>query len=175
MGAITDVVKRYAPASYRALCAVTNSYYSLSDLQALADFVQFRLYNTVADVDDEATVWNLNERQLLGALTTLQFIPAAIDYWGDQVSSFSGNTGSRNESESYFDRREELWKLFEKLQDEVKDLAGDLGVGLDRASLPQVSYGDNGREILITSDPYDFGRQYRTPGYYWELYPWNVS
>lgn len=156
MGAITDVVKRYVPASYRALCAVTNSYYSLTELQALADFVQFRLFNTVAGANAEASVWSdYKKRQLLGIITTLNFIPAAIEYWGDQSVAQQGTRG-QGEDASYWDRREGLWKLFEILTKEAEELADDIGVTTRPAHLPAISYGDNGRGILVTPDPFTF-------------------
>lgn len=177
MGSVTDVVRRYAPASYHALCGITNEYYSLSDLQSLADFVQFRLFSTVPGSSEEEDTWTIEENQLLGMLTTLQFIPAAVDFWGDQLSSEGGNSGAANTSVSYFDRREELWKLFDKLQKEAEALAIDLGVPAFtvKASVPKVSYGDNGRRILRTPDPGRFPRVGRDrTGYqftwdeYWE-------
>lgn len=154
MGKITDVVRKYVPASYQALCGVTNDFYSLSLLQDLAEFVEFRLYATVADQEDEATVWNPKERELLGILTTLQFIPAAVDYWGNVVASQAAS--GVNENQAYFDRRTDLWKIFAQLQDEALELSTELGIFSKTIHLPNVSYGDNGRGILVTNDPEDF-------------------
>jgi hypothetical protein len=159
VGKITDVVRQHAPASYRALCSLTNEYYSLEILQDLAEFVQFRLYATIADQEDEATVYNPKERELLGILTTLQFIPAAVDYWGDQLASQQAS--GVNESQAYFDRRTDLWKVFDKLQDQATELSSELGIFSKVAHLPAVSYGDNGRNILITEDPEGFPRAFR--------------
>lgn len=153
MGAVTDVVRRHVPASYRALISVTNSYYSATDLQLLAEFVQYRLFATVPGATQEAAVWTDRKKlELLGILTTLQFIPAAIDYWGDQIAS-QALTGT-SESNAWFDRREELWNVYDKLVAEANALAGEVGVLSGLPSLmPKISYGDNGREILITPDP----------------------
>jgi len=157
MGAITDIVKRYVPASYKALVGATNTYdYNISDLQGLANYVQYRLFSTIPDSSNEAVVWNPNELELLGMLTTLEFIPAAIDYWGDQLESQT--TTGTNEDVGYFDRRPQLWNVFEKLSKSAEDLGTKLGVSLYavKAVVPKVSYGDNGRNILVTSDPEDF-------------------
>lgn len=153
MGAIANIVKQYVPASYAALVGATNSYYGPDELQALADFVQYRLFTTVADVADESTVYNPLQRQLLGVLTTLQFIPAAVDYWGDQLAATS--TIGTNESDTYFDHRADLWKLFDHLTLEANALGNQVGVNIyaARGVIPKVSYGDNGRGILITQDP----------------------
>ena len=156
MGAITNIVKQYVPASYAALVGATNSYYSLEDLQGLADFVKFRLYNTVVAEASEAAVYNVKEQRLLGVLTTLQFIPAAIDFWGDSLASTS--TTGTSESDSFFDHRPDLWRIFDRLTAEAQALGQEVGINIyaARGVVPKVSYGDNGRGILITSDPKDF-------------------
>jgi hypothetical protein len=172
MGAVTDVVKRYIPASYRAMVGTTNSYYSLSDLQDLADFVQYRLFSTVVGATNEATQYDLEHRELLGMLTAMQFIPAAIDYWSDQIQSES--TTGTHEVVSYFDKRDSLWKLFAQIQKDAQLLAIDLGVSIQqaRAVIPKISYGDNGRGVLITTDPAIFPRPRYGPFYY---IPWGTS
>jgi hypothetical protein len=170
MGSVTDIVKRYVPASYRALISVTNSYYGMTELQALADTIQFRLFSTVVGVTGEASSYTRTELDLLGTLTTLHFIPAAVDYWGDQLQTQA--TSGTNEDVSYFDRRPELWKVYDKLAEHAIDLGEETGVAIKKlkASTPAVTYGDNGRGILVTPDPalfpssYDNGRYtYTTP------------
>ena len=151
MGKITDVVKRNVPASYRAMCGVTNAYFSLDQLQDLSEFVQYRLFSTIVDVVDETTLYNPKERELLGTITTLNFIPAAVDYWGDKLASQTAQ--GVNESQAYFDRRPDLWKIFAELQEKSYELSAELGVFSKVANLPGVSYGDNDRGVLITEDP----------------------
>jgi hypothetical protein len=154
MGAVTDVVRRYVPASFKALVGATNSYdFGPSELQALANFTQFRLFSTIPGSDNEATVWNPNETELLGILTTLQFIPAAIDYWGDAIASQA--TSGTSEDVSFFDRRPELWRVYERLAAQAEELSALIGVSTTvvKAVVPRVSYGDNGRGILVTEDP----------------------
>lgn len=156
MGAIANIVKQYVPASYAALVGATNSYYGPEELQSLADFVKFRLYNTVVAEASEAVIYNPKEQRLLGILTTLQFIPAAVDYWSDTFASVATNPTS--ESVSYFDHRNDLWKIFDRLTAEAQALGPEVGVNIyaARAVVPRVSYGDNGRNVLITGDPQAF-------------------
>lgn len=168
MGEVTNVVHRRVPASYVAMVGATNSYYSLTLLQDLADFVKYRLFSTVVEEGDEGSTYNRKEVELLGILTTLQFIPAAVDYWGSQIASQgAGNVG---ENESFFDRRADLWKIFGQLQAEAAELSQELGLFYKAAKLPGVSYGDNGRDVLVTADPECFPPLHRkrtTYGPYW--------
>jgi hypothetical protein len=175
MGAVTDVVKRNVPASYRALVGVTNSYdYGIEELQALADFVQFKLFTTIPGSSNEASLWDANELELIGTLTTLQFIPAAIDFWGDALIS-EATTGT-NENVTYLDRRPELWRVYERLALKAQELSAVVGVNITtiKTMLPKVSYGDNGRNILITPDPMDFQPPYTTSSVE-DLVPWSYE
>lgn len=175
MGAVTDIVKRYVPASYRALVGATNSYdFSITELQGMADFVQYKLFSTVPGSANEATVWNPNELELNGVMTTLQFIPAAIDYWGNVLASES--TTGTNENVAYFDRRPDLWKIYEVLTRRASELSSVVGVNINtiRAVVPKVSYGDNGRGILLSPDPMDYPPEYETvaPD---DMIPWSYE
>jgi hypothetical protein len=180
MGIITDSVKRYVPASYHALVGITNSYdYTLDDLQTLAEFVQFRFYGTIAGITAESSVWNPLQSEFLGVVTTLEFIPAAVDYWGDQLASES--TSPTSESVSYFDRRADLWKVYDKLVIKAGQLGTELGISTTkiRGSVPSVSYGDNGRGVLLTPDPQDFPPAFvpnnSTDYISWESLGWNAG
>ncbi len=179
MGIIADAVRRYVPASYSALAGATNSYgYTLDDIQTLADFVQFRYFATVPGESSESSLWNPIQAEFLGIMTTLEFIPAAIDYWGDQIQSQA--TAPTDEDVTYFDRRPDLWKLYEKLVAKAESLAPEVGVatGKLRGFVPQVSYGDNGRGVLITPDPQRFPPAFRNrTGTYvdWESLEWNAG
>jgi hypothetical protein len=174
VGAVTDVVKRHVPASYRAMIDASNAYYGITQLQALADYVQFRLFATVPGAGNEAAVWSdLTKREFIGKVTTLQFIPAAVDFWGDQLDSESVQGPSENVS--YRDPRPDLWKLFEKLQAEVAELAPVVGVppvGL-RSPRPGVTYYDNGRGVFVTPSPLDVLPPYADPSVM-DLLPWGT-
>jgi hypothetical protein len=168
MGAITDIVQRYLPASYKALVGASNSYdFGITQLQSIADFVQYRLFSTVPGSTNEATVWNPTEKELIGTVTTMQFIPAAIDYWGDALAS--QNTSGTEEDVSFFDRRPELWRVYERLAAQAEELSSLVGVNLKtvKAIVPKVSYGDNGRSILLTEDPMDLSSSYPTSPISW--------
>lgn len=160
MGAVTDVVKSYVPGSYRAMVGVTNSYYGMTELQRLADYVKFRLFGSSVSAIAEATVYDPLLVNFLGKLTTLQFIPAAVDYWGDQL--IQETTTGTNESVVYPDRRRELWTVFDRIRAEVNseysEMAETYGFRIYGAQgvIPRVSYGDNGRGVLITHDPQDW-------------------
>jgi hypothetical protein len=169
MGGITDTVRRLVPGSYRAMIGPSEatSYYSLTDLQALADVVKFRLFATVVAAAAESTLYDPLLVNFLGKVTTLQFIPAAVDYWGDQLISES--TQGTAENVTYPDRRPELWNIFNRLWKEVQDDFDNLGpeYGFQiygaGALVPKVSYGDNGRGVLLTPDPMCFPRAYVDP------------
>lgn len=158
MGAVTQAVKRYLPATYNEMIVVptdTSRLFATTDLQALADYVKYRLFATVVTESDESIVFNPAQSQFLGKLTTLQFIPAAVDFWDSRLASLV-STGT-NEEVQYRDHRDGLLKLWEILSKEVKQDAQLFGYQLSRSGLlPAVSYGDNGRGILITPDPMDF-------------------
>src|ERR1043166_9275502 len=101
MGALTEVVRRNVPASYRAMIgpSESSSYYSLADLQTLVEYVELRLFATKADVTAEESVWTPLQLDFIGKVATVKFIPAAIDYWMDQQEQVQA-TGT-NETESF--------------------------------------------------------------------------
>lgn len=160
MGAVTDQVKRHVPGSYRAMVSTPNQYFGITDLQGVADYVKFRLFGTAVAPAAEASLYDPLLVNFLGKLTTLQFIPAAVDYWGDQLISES--TTGTSENVTYPDRREGLWKVFERLRAEVKEdynaMAETYGFKIygTGSSVPAVSYGDGGRGVLVTGDPQCF-------------------
>lgn len=164
MGSVTDIVKSLVPASYRAMVGTTNSYYDQTILQGAADYVKFKLFSTAvpsyAFVDEaaEASTYDPVLLRFIGKLTTLQFIPAAIDYWGDQLVSES--TQQPAEQVSY--QRADLWKLYDllhsQIEEEFDELAPIYGFKIYNVHgmIPRVSYGDNGRKVLLTPDPQDW-------------------
>jgi hypothetical protein len=159
------------------MCVATNPYYSIADVQGLADYVQFRLFATVAGATNEATRYDLRLQEFIGKLTTLQFIPAAVEYWGDQLLSQS--TTGTSEVVTYGDRRADLWKVFDRLQTQVQaewnSMAGTYGfqVLASRKLVPKVSYYDNGRGVLKTVDPQCFPPLFRS-GLTESLIPWGL-
>lgn len=157
MGAVAENVRRIVPASYNAILIAdtSNRLFSTVDLQALADYVKFRLFSTVVSETDETLYYSPEQNLFLGKLTTLQFIPAAIDYWDSQLSSLVA-TGT-GEVQNFRDHLNGLVKIWERLSQEVLIDAKTLGYSLRKAGLlPGISHGDNGRGLLITPDPQDF-------------------
>lgn len=137
-----------------------SDYYNLADLQSLADYVQFKLLATVAGATVEASVYSLLQLEFMGKVTTLKFIPAAIDYWLDQMESET-LTGS-NEQTQFPSRLAHLRDVYAKLAADVAEefpmIAEDCGFiirGL-KGALPAVSYGDGGRGVLLTPEPQDW-------------------
>lgn len=179
MGAITEVVRRYVPATYYEMLSATlyegsPRLFATSDLQALADYVKFRLFATVVTESEESTAFNPFERQFIGKLTTLQFIPAAIDYWDTRLAAKT--TTGTNEVIQFRDHRKGLINLFEVLSEEVKKDSDELGFTFKLGTLvPKVTYGDNGRGILITEDPSTFPEPFGTAPTWLDLLPWRVD
>jgi hypothetical protein len=129
---------------------------SAEDMQAIADYVKLRLLgDPVVPEEDEAETYDPRLCEFVGKLTTLRVIPAAIDYWGRQVISES--TTGTSEVMSFPERRDQLWKIFEQLQRQVAAEWDEVGIPLPGgpSALPRVSYGDNGRGVLITNDVYE--------------------
>jgi hypothetical protein len=143
-----------------------SAYYSLSELQAIADLVQFTFLATVAGVTEEVSVYDPLLLDFLGRAATLKFIPAAVDYWGDQL--LQQTTTGTNETENFPDRQPALLKLAAQLTKELADdflnLAETYHMSMPSMSrfIPSVSYGDNGRGVLLTPDPQEWPKQTRT-------------
>lgn len=158
MGDLTNVVKRYVPSSYRAMitrATENSSDYTIDDLQAIANYVQFRFLATIAGSTSEAAVYDPRLLEWLGKVTTVKFIPAAIDYWMDQQETVQ-TTGS-NETESFAARLGHLRELYAEMSadvaEEYLELIGIYPLQGKKGHVPLVSYDDNGRGILRTPDP----------------------
>lgn len=176
MGVVTNAVRRYVPATYNAMLIAPsdNRLFATSDLQALADYVKYRLFGTSVTESDESVFFNPYESQFLGKLTTLQFIPAAVDYWDSQLSSIVA-TGT-GEVANFRDHRDGLLKLWDILTKEVIKDAAILGFSLKRVGLvPAISYGDDGKGVLITPDPQTFPKQWSTQRSWFSSLPWAVD
>lgn len=159
MGALTEVVRRYVPASYKAMIgpSASTSFYSLSDLQTLVIYVQEKLFATHADVTAEASVWTPLQLEFIGKVATVKFIPAAIDYWMDQQEQVQ--TTGTNETESFPARLAHLREVQRELMEDVAAEAPWVLPSTEASTEPQVSYYDNGRGILDSPDPRAFPRQ----------------
>lgn len=175
MGAITEAVRRYVPSTFNAMliAPTDNRLFATGDLQALADYVKFKLFSTTINPEDEAMLFNPQEVQFLGKLTTIQFIPAAVDYWDGQLSSLVA-TGT-GEVQNFRDHRDGLLKLWDILTKEVLQEASIFGLTLKKIGLlPGVTYGDNGKKILITPDPEKFPKQFQAQPSWYRNLPWSM-
>ena len=149
--------------------------FSAADLQALADFVKIRILGSAGMVDeaDEATTYSDILITFLSKVTTVQFIPAAIDYWDSRLAS----EVVPGEVQQFRDHTAGLEALFKMLTDEIAEdwpiIAPGLGYG-KKAWIPKVSYGDGGRGILITPDPMDFP-PLDCVGTWVDFLPWKVD
>jgi hypothetical protein len=175
VGAIAEAVRRYVPATYNEMLIAPGAgerLFATSDLQALAHYVEYRLFATVISEADETVLFNPAQTQFLGKLTTLQFIPAAVDFWDSRLASVvSTGTG---EVVNYRDHRDGLLKLWEILNREVLQDARIFGFNLKKSGLlPRVTYGDNGREILVTPDPEKFPKRFQVQRPWLET-PWRT-
>ena len=176
MGAVTERVKAYVPSTYDAMIVNGDpTLFSATDLQALADFVKFRLFGTVVPEADEATQYGDILLTFLGKLTTLQYIPAAIDYWDSRLAS----EVVPGEVQQFRDHLSGLQALFKMLSDEVAAdwaiIGPALGYQSKKSRLPAVSSGDNGRGILVTPDPMKWQPLDATTPSYLDLLPWRVD
>lgn len=151
-------------------------YYNEGDVQALADYVTYRLFASTSHAGVDITPYDYRLQEFVGDLTVLQFIPAAIDFWGDQL--ISETTTGTSEVISYPDRVKGLQEIYDEISKRLaKDfpaMAQKYGFRILQASgnTPRVTYGDNGRDVLITSDPWDmeppFGSKIQTSALPWE-------
>lgn len=138
--------------------ATPTSVYTVSDVQALADSVKFRFMSTVVAATEEAMLYDLKLLDFLGKVTCLQFIPAAIDYWGDEL--ISETTTGTNEVVTFPDRVRGLQEIYDILKAQVAAdypiVSTTYGFKIPTQRAPKVTYGDNGRGVLLTSDPWTF-------------------
>ena len=161
MGALTNVVRRYVPASYRAMIGPSEAtaYYSLADLQALVEYVEERLFATHVDVAAEASLWTPMQIDFMGRVATVKFIPAAIDYWMDQQEQVT--TTGTNETEMFAARLAHLREVQRELLESIAQDAPYVLPQTLKSTEPAVSYYDNDLGTLLTNDPQQWPRAYR--------------
>jgi len=175
VGVITDAVRRYLPSTYNTMLIAPSDdrVFATGDLQALADFVKFKLFSTSVAENLEATTFNPYEAQFLGKLTTIQFIPAAVDYWDSQLANIVA-TGTA-EVVNFRDHRDGLLKLWDILSKEVLEDAAVLGFSLKKIGLlPGVSYGDGDKDVLLTPDPNCFPEPFKVTRSWVDDLPWKT-
>jgi hypothetical protein len=123
-------------------------------LTQVTNYIKFRLWATVVDASIEATTYDPVGQLYAGKLIALQIIPAAADYWSDQLTSET--TTGTNETISYPDRIASLWRIHARLLTEVKELSQEFDAvygrtAVRRLAMPTVSDSDI---PYVTVNPY---------------------
>lgn len=149
IGAVARAARREIPVAWDAL----RSYDAYGDLelQEKVEIVKLNVLGYVVAVADEA---NLDRRVLdyLGKLVAIEVIPAAIDYWTDQIVSQTAR-GS-NEVQTFPNRIQALERKLDFLQErveamylQIQDLVGsplrrlDTAPDVNTRGLPLVTPG----------------------------------
>jgi hypothetical protein len=123
-------------------------------LQLATDAVKWRQFGVVVDPLLELTLYNPMGCMILGKQVAVQVIPAGADYWSDQL--ISETTSGTNESVTYPDRINSLWKIHARLLSELKELQQEFDAifgrtAVRRMSMPTVSDSD---VPMVTPNPY---------------------
>lgn len=114
MGDIADRVRDYIPATYSALAS--SAAFGQSALDRVLETTKFRLFGTAINATLEASTYNPFALDYAAKVATLRIIPAGADYWADQLQSESTN----EQTISYPDRINSLWKIHERLLTEMR-------------------------------------------------------
>lgn len=155
-GAIALRARAQLPATWDALGR--SSQYGPAFLDAAVEFVKFQVNGTILDQSQELSSYNPMLQTYMGKLVALQVIPAGIDYWADQP--ITENLTGTNESVTWVDRRDGLYRLYTTLSNEVQELASQVEVELGRkimrrAATPTVTRPGG----YVTPDPALFQQQ----------------
>lgn len=170
MGEIANRVRDLIPATYDALSRAT--YFGSTSIDRIVETTKYRLFGTVVNATLEATLYNPFSLDYAAKVATLRIIPAGADFWSDQLQQESTN----EQSISYPDRGQSLWRIHERLLVEVRmdeSAFERLHPPVIRGSakaLPKVSTEGE----FMTPDPDDWGSgstgaNFGNP----ELSPWN--
>jgi hypothetical protein len=149
---ITDRIREYIPATYEALARA--SYFGQAGFERVAGTIKYRLFATTVMPDMEPTVYDTFSLDFAAKVATLRIIPAAADYWSDQLTG----EVAREETINYPDRISSLWRIHERLLVEIKQDQAYFeqihSTALRRAAVyPRV----NTIDALLTPDPQEFG------------------
>lgn len=165
LGAVADYVKmRLGGETWKGL--TTDATYGASFVSRAIDIVKARVLKTPPTTADEGTLPAL-VLDYLGICAALELIPAARDYWGNQLLSLT--TGNDPTEQSTYPNRLEM----------VKDIQADLLARLSQAQAaaiplidspalltntqgPAIDEADN--MVRVTDDPRDFPPAHAFPG-----------
>jgi hypothetical protein len=141
-------------------------------LTLTSDAVKYRLWSTVAEPADEYAFYGPLGCMMAGKWIAIQVIPAGADYWSDQLTSET--TSGTNETISYPDRINSLWRIHARLLQEMKELSPQFDAifgrtAIRRISMPTVS--DWGIP-LVTANPYSTTPPINPTTYPKGILPW---
>lgn len=115
-GVLADRVRAKIPLAYDELKNDTR--YGEPLLQSNIELAKFTLFNTIVSASLEATAYNPLIQDYIAKSAVVRIIPGAVDYFTSKPISIS--TSGTNESASYPDRIQNLWRIHERMIQEVK-------------------------------------------------------
>lgn len=168
-GAIAERVRAFIPSTYKSLSDDVN--FGDIRLQQSIDLVKYKLFATNVDPSIENTTYNPMIQDFIAKITTVKIIPSAVDYYKDQHQTYT--TTGTNEVVSFPDRIRALWDLRDRLVAEIAEDKPDIEGMIDivlrkKGGIPKVDTVDE----LLTSNPQDFGRAFRSLDSDWGTLPW---
>ncbi len=141
-------------------------------IQQKIDLVKYRLFATSVSPALEATSYNPMVLDFLAKKSTIEIIPAAVDFWTDNPQTL--NTTGTDEVISYPDRIAALWKVYERIAAEIEKLEADVLADLVTTTRKRVPAAvDTRAEDMVTNDPIDMGRAFADPHIINSL-PWRL-
>lgn len=155
IGPIAERIGDYIPATYHAMKESTR--FGDISIQRHVDLVKSGLFATVVPASAEATFYGIRTQDYAARVATIRLIPAAVDYWQDH--SLTITTRGPDETQTFVDRRDGLWKIYERLRASVRAqrllLEDGVWVIASRQTTdsPAVSHGSGTK---VTLDPADF-------------------
>lgn len=164
-GPIADAAKAQLPITWSAL--LNDPRFGEGLLQGRVDLTKYKTFGVVAPPEQESILYDPLVIEYVGKSAAMTVIPAGIDYWSEQPTSTT-STGT-NEQETYPNRVDALWKLYEKLLTETRMMLPDIEGIIDlkvrrKTGAPMISDSDS---PFITSDPFHpeqgFPREFADP------------
>ena len=166
-GAIYRSARSILPITWDALEQTPK--YGDALLQERIEVVKLSLFGIPIAVDDESD-YDIRIIEFAAKLVAIQVIPAGVDYWGAQHTSFIAQ--GTQESATYPDRIAALWKIYERLQIQiaqdrpvVDEILDNPTLGRAITDVPDVSGGtEEGFLTYVPSDnfpDYHFGKKTR--------------
>lgn len=171
-GAIAKHLRYLLPATFDAMKG--SERFGDEGIQLHIDLVKRRMLGTVVPAATEAGNYGIEVLDHIARITAVRIIPPAIDFWQDHSTTIT--TTGTDETQTFLDRREGLWRIRDQLlgqlaRRELQLVDGQWIVALRSPSGgPRVSHE---RMDPSTPDPRDF------PALDFEGYratlPWSIS